>query len=69
MVIEAGAKNGVIAPDRVTLDYVNARSQSGKPYTVVMTDPGSKFCFEKVYDVSSWSRSSRSRTARTTRPR
>ncbi len=51
MVIEAGGKNGVIAPDKVTLDYVNSRNKSGKPYEVVSTDPGAKFCFEKVYDV------------------
>jgi 3-isopropylmalate/(R)-2-methylmalate dehydratase large subunit len=52
MVIEAGGKNGVIAPDQVTLDYVNARNKSGKKYEVVKTDPGAKFCFEKVYDVT-----------------
>ena len=52
MVIEAGGKNGVIAPDKVTLDYVNARNKSGKKYEVVNTDPDAKFCFEKVYDVS-----------------
>jgi 3-isopropylmalate/(R)-2-methylmalate dehydratase large subunit len=52
MVIEAGGKNGVIAPDRVTLDYVNARNKTGKKYTVVTTDPGAQFSFEKVYDVS-----------------
>ncbi len=51
MVIEAGGKNGVIAPDKVTLDYVNSRNKSGKPYEVVNTDAGAKFCFEKVYDV------------------
>ncbi len=51
MVIEAGGKNGVIAPDQVTLDYVNARNKSGKKYEVVNTDAGAKFCFEKVYDV------------------
>src|SRR3954454_19529401 len=51
MVIEAGGKNGVIAPDRVTLDYVNARNKSGKKYEVVTSDAGAKFCFEKVYDV------------------
>src|ERR1700756_5176348 len=51
MVIEAGGKNGVIAPDKVTLDYVNTRNKSRKPYQVVHTDPGAKFCFEKVYDV------------------
>ncbi|MSQ94059.1 MAG: 3-isopropylmalate dehydratase large subunit [Gemmataceae bacterium] len=52
MVIEAGGKNGVIAPDQVTLDYVNARNKSKKPYQVVNSDAGAKFCFEKVYDVS-----------------
>lgn len=52
MVIEAGGKNGVIAPDQVTLDYVNARNRSRKPYTVVKSDPGARFCMEKVYDVS-----------------
>jgi 3-isopropylmalate/(R)-2-methylmalate dehydratase large subunit len=52
MVIEAGGKNGVIAPDQVTLDFVNARNKSGKAYTVVKSDPDAKFCFEKVYDVS-----------------
>ena len=51
MVIEAGGKNGVIAPDKVTLDYVNARNKDGKTYTPVYTDPGAKFVFEKVYDV------------------
>jgi 3-isopropylmalate/(R)-2-methylmalate dehydratase large subunit len=52
MVIEAGGKNGVIAPDRVTLDYVDARNKHKKPFTVAKTDPGAKFDFEKVYDVT-----------------
>ena len=52
MVIEAGGKNGVIAPDQVTLDYVNARNTSGKAYTVVKSDPGAGYWLEKVYDVS-----------------
>jgi 3-isopropylmalate/(R)-2-methylmalate dehydratase large subunit len=51
MVIEAGGKNGVIAPDQVTLDYVNARNAGRKPYTVVKSDVGARFGFEKVYDV------------------
>ena len=51
MVIEAGGKNGVIAPDRVTLDYVNARGR-GVPYEVVKSDPGATFMEERVYDVS-----------------
>jgi 3-isopropylmalate/(R)-2-methylmalate dehydratase large subunit len=52
MVIEAGGKNGVIAPDEVTLDYVKSRDHSDKPFTVVKTDPGARFCYEKVYDVT-----------------
>ncbi len=52
MVIEAGGKNGVIAPDQVTLDYVNDRDKSHKAYTPLASDKGSKFCFEKVYDVT-----------------
>src|SRR3954471_24464005 len=54
MVIEAGGKNGVIAPDQVTLDYVNARGKKtgSKPYTALKSDAGAKFMFEKVYDVT-----------------
>jgi len=52
MVIEAGGKNGVIAPDQVTLDFVNSRNKSKKPYNVMKSDAGAGFCFEKVYDVT-----------------
>jgi len=52
MVIEAGGKNGVIAPDGVTLDYVNSRNRGKKPYTVDRSDAGASFVFEKVYDVT-----------------
>jgi 3-isopropylmalate/(R)-2-methylmalate dehydratase large subunit len=52
MVIEAGGKNGVIAPDKITIDYVNARNRRGIPYTPVYTDKGAKFHSEKVYDVT-----------------
>jgi 3-isopropylmalate/(R)-2-methylmalate dehydratase large subunit len=54
MAIEAGGKNGCIAPDQVTLDYVNARGvKTGrKPYTVLKTDGGASFIHEKVYDVT-----------------
>src|SRR5216110_2530041 len=45
MVIEAGGKNGVIAPDQVTLDYVNARNAGKKPYKVFQSDPDVRFCF------------------------
>jgi 3-isopropylmalate/(R)-2-methylmalate dehydratase large subunit len=52
MVIEAGGKNGVIAPDRVTLDYVDARNAGRKPYTPLASDTGARFIYEKVYDVT-----------------
>jgi 3-isopropylmalate/(R)-2-methylmalate dehydratase large subunit len=52
MVIEAGGKNGVIAPDQVTLDFVNARNKENLPYQVVKSDPGATFMEERVYDVS-----------------
>jgi len=52
MVIEAGGKNGVIAPDDVTLDYVNTRDHSHKPYMVVKSDSAARYSFEKVYDVT-----------------
>src|SRR5947209_1071375 len=52
MVIEAGGKNGVIAPDQVTLEYIDKRNAGRKPYTVFKSDAGAKFDFEKVYDVT-----------------
>jgi 3-isopropylmalate/(R)-2-methylmalate dehydratase large subunit len=52
MAIEAGGKNGIIAADQVTFDYVNKRNAGGKAYSPVTTDAGAKFAFEKVYDVS-----------------
>src|SRR5205085_9739051 len=52
MAIEAGGKNGIIAPDQVTLDYVDARNKHGKKYEVVKADAGAKFALEKVYDVT-----------------
>lgn len=52
MAIEAGGKNGIIAADQVTFDYVNKRNAGGKAYSPVTTDAGATFAFEKVYDVS-----------------
>src|SRR5437764_6036444 len=52
MVIEAGGKNGVIAPDQVTLDFVKTHNAGSKPFTVYKSDAGAQFIFEKVYDVS-----------------
>jgi 3-isopropylmalate/(R)-2-methylmalate dehydratase large subunit len=52
MVIEAGGKNGVIAPDEVTTRFVDARNAGRKPYTCLYSDQGARFHTEKVYDVS-----------------
>ncbi len=50
MAVEAGAKNGIIAPDQKTLDYVNARTK--KPYEPLFSDPDAKVVSERRYDVS-----------------
>jgi 3-isopropylmalate/(R)-2-methylmalate dehydratase large subunit len=52
MVIEAGGKNGVIAPDKVTLDFVKSHDKSAKPFTAVLREAGASYSFEKVYDVT-----------------
>src|SRR5215475_14030567 len=52
MAIEAGGKNGIIAPDQITRDYVNSRNAGQRGYTALYTDPGAKFVSEKVYDVT-----------------
>ncbi|MCS6976421.1 MAG: 3-isopropylmalate dehydratase large subunit [Gemmatales bacterium] len=51
MVIEAGGKNGVIAPDEKTLEYVRSRNRSGKPFEPVFNDADANFVYEKVFDV------------------
>ncbi len=50
MAIEAGGKNGIIAPDEKTFDYVKARTDHG--FVPVYGDPGARYYHERVYDVS-----------------
>ncbi len=50
MAVEAGAKNGIIAPDDVTLAYAEGRTL--RPYVVYRSDPGAPYIFEKTYEVS-----------------
>jgi 3-isopropylmalate/(R)-2-methylmalate dehydratase large subunit len=52
MVIEAGGKNGVIAPDDATLQWVHGHNAGNRPFGVEKSDPDATFAFEKVYDVS-----------------
>ena len=49
MVIEAGGKNGVIAPDEKTTSYVRARTN--KAFTPIQNDVDAKFVSERKYDV------------------
>jgi len=51
MAVEAGAKNGIIAADEITLDYVKGRAL--RPYALYESDPEGSYLFEKTYDVSS----------------
>ncbi len=50
MVIEAGGKNGTIAPDETTFEYL--RGRTNKPFEAVYTDPDANFYSEHRYDVS-----------------
>lgn len=50
MVIEAGGKNGVIAPDSTTLDYVTSRTKV--PFECVYSDDNARFFSDRYYDVS-----------------
>ncbi len=50
MAVEAGAKNGIIAPDRKAIDYVKTRTK--KPFEPLFSDPDAKVQAERRYDVS-----------------
>jgi 3-isopropylmalate/(R)-2-methylmalate dehydratase large subunit len=50
MVIEAGGKNGVIAPDQTTFDYVTSRTN--KAFEAFYTDSNANFYSDRTYDVS-----------------
>ncbi|MCL6635630.1 MAG: 3-isopropylmalate dehydratase large subunit [Peptococcaceae bacterium] len=50
MAIEAGGKNGIIAPDETTRAYCEGRCK--RPYTFYRSDPGAKYVKTYTYDVS-----------------
>jgi 3-isopropylmalate/(R)-2-methylmalate dehydratase large subunit len=49
MAVEAGAKNGIIAADEITLDYVKGRAL--RPYALYESDAEASYVFEKTYEV------------------
>jgi 3-isopropylmalate/(R)-2-methylmalate dehydratase large subunit len=50
MAIEAGGKNGIIAPDDITLAYVQSRAQ--RPYQIYNSDEDAEYAEIREYDVS-----------------
>ncbi len=50
MAIEAGAKNGIIAADEITIKYMEGRAKS--PFKIVNSDPQARYCLTKEYDVT-----------------
>ena len=51
MAVEAGAKNGIMEPDDVTLAWVTPRAR--RPFTVVRSDTDARYAEVREYDVSS----------------
>eukprot|EP00216_Chloropicon_sp_CCMP2111_P004941 CAMPEP_0198240880 /NCGR_PEP_ID=MMETSP1446-20131203/5869_1 /TAXON_ID=1461542 ORGANISM="Unidentified sp, Strain CCMP2111" /NCGR_SAMPLE_ID=MMETSP1446 /ASSEMBLY_ACC=CAM_ASM_001112 /LENGTH=501 /DNA_ID=CAMNT_0043923663 /DNA_START=2508 /DNA_END=4013 /DNA_ORIENTATION=- len=52
MVVEAGAKNGIMTPDQVTFDYVNARQDKDQEgYEPVYADEGASYLETYVVNV------------------
>lgn len=52
MAIEAGAKNGIIAPDDIAMAYV--RGRTNKPFAPVQSADGASFKSEKKYDLAAF---------------
>jgi 3-isopropylmalate/(R)-2-methylmalate dehydratase large subunit len=52
MAVEAGAKNGIIAPDQAALDYVRQRTK--KPFQPVFSDADAQVQKDYLYDVSTF---------------
>lgn len=50
MVVEAGAKNGIIEPDEITLNYIRRRSK--REYHLYSGDPKAEYLEVKEYEVS-----------------
>ncbi len=50
MAIEAGGKNGIIAPDQTTVDYVESRAK--RPYKIYNSDDDAKYERVIEYDVA-----------------
>ena len=54
MAVEAGGKNGIMAPDNTTLAYVQGRAL--RPYKVYESDAGAAYAMKKRMTPANWSR-------------
>lgn len=50
MAVEGGAKNGIIAPDGITENFVSSRAK--REYSFYFSDPDARYYEVRVYDVS-----------------
>jgi len=50
MAIEAGAKNGIMEPDQITLRFI--RQRATRPHRIFQSDPGASYREIREYDVS-----------------
>lgn len=50
MAVEAGAKNGIIAPDKITKTYADKRAE--RPYKFYFSDEDAVYCDVREYDCS-----------------
>ncbi len=50
MAIEAGAKNGIIEPDEITLQFVKPKAK--RPYRIYRSDPEARYAEVREYNVS-----------------
>ncbi len=51
MAIEAGGKNGIIAPDDITMKYVNERNIHDKEFTIFQSDEDASYQAEYSFDI------------------
>ena len=53
MAIEAGAKNGIVAPDEISLGYAKAHNRKAREFTPIYGDADAEYCATHEWDVSS----------------
>ena len=52
MVVEAGAKNGIIAPDEKTISFIRSVNTRGRPFELLRSDKDAEYLEVREYDAS-----------------